>query len=315
MIGALLGEKNAHLRRIEDALGVSLTSRGNEVLMSGDKAQALEQARHVLETLWHKLQKGEAVDAHTVDSALRFMKEHTDKNRPESAAGGVQPKHFSESEIAIITKKKRIAPRTPRQAAYIHAMQHHRLVFGLGPAGTGKTYLAVAQAVAMYEQNKIERIILTRPAIEAGEKLGFLPGEMKEKMDPYMRPLYDALHDTMPADKLQKMMVTEEVEIAPLAYMRGRTLNNAFIILDEGQNTTPMQMKMFLTRIGEDSHAVVTGDPSQTDLPGQEGSGLIDAVHILKNVEDISQCQFTAEDVIRSRLVARIVEAYDRHDK
>lgn len=255
---------------------------------------------------------GENIDSHTVDSALRFLEEQKSGNGNSNG----KPEAFSADQLYISTKKKnRITPRTPMQAAYMQAMKDNNLVFGIGPAGTGKTYLAVAMAVSLLEQGKVERIILTRPAIEAGERLGFLPGEMKEKMDPYMRPLYDALQDTMAAEKLQKMLATEEIEIAPLAYMRGRTLNNAFIILDEGQNASPNQIKMFLTRIGEKSFAVVTGDPSQTDLPAHERSGLADTFDILGGVQGIEFIHFSHKDVVRSDLVTKIVKAYDDHDK
>jgi phosphate starvation-inducible PhoH-like protein len=312
LVPSLYGEQNAHLRRIEKAMNVTLSSRGNEIAITDGSESAIKKTKQILEALWHKLQLGEAVDTHTIDSALRFLEE---KNNP-SKNGTVANNGFSEDALWIATKKKpKITPRTPMQAAYIQCMKDNKLAFGVGPAGTGKTYLAVAKAVELLEQGVIERIVLTRPAVEAGERIGFLPGEMKEKMDPYMRPLYDALQDTMAPEKLQKLMATEEIEIAPLAFMRGRTLSNAFIILDEGQNTTHNQMKMFLTRIGENSHAVVTGDPSQTDLPAHEKSGLTEALNILNDVEDIGIVYFTHKDVVRSGLVTKIVKAYDDHDK
>jgi phosphate starvation-inducible protein PhoH and related proteins len=201
------------------------------------------------------------------------------------------------------------------QAAYMQAMHTSNLVFGLGPAGTGKTYLAVAMAVAMMESGRVERLILSRPAVEAGERIGFLPGEMKEKMDPYLRPLYDALYDTMPADKVQRKIAAEEIEIAPLAFMRGRTLTNAFVILDEAQNTTPQQMLMFLTRMGEGSRMVITGDPSQTDLPTHQKSGLTEAMNILKDVDGIEFIPFTSHDVVRHPLVGKIIQAYEKKRK
>ena len=309
----MVGEQNAHLRHIEKALHVTLTSRGNEIAITDGKDSAIHKAKQILEALWHKLQLGETVDAHTVDSALRFLEARENEDKT-TTKGKVANLH--DTDLYISTKKRhKITPRTPKQADYIRLMKKDRLVFGVGPAGTGKTYLAVAKAVQLLEENIIERIILTRPAIEAGERIGFLPGEMKEKMDPYMRPLYDALQDTMAAEKSQKLLATEEIEIAPLAFMRGRTLNNAFIILDEGQNATTNQMKMFLTRIGEDSHAVVTGDPSQTDLPHHETSGLTEALEILNNVEDIGISRFDHKDVVRSALVTKIVKAYEHHDK
>jgi phosphate starvation-inducible PhoH-like protein len=212
-------------------------------------------------------------------------------------------------------KKKKIQPRSPAQADYIKFMQNNEMVFGIGPAGTGKTYLAIAMAVSFYERGLVERIILTRPALEAGERIGFLPGEMKEKMDPYMRPLYDALHDTMGSDKLAKNLASEEIEIAPLAFMRGRSLNDAFIILDEAQNTTSMQMLMFLTRMGNNSRIVVTGDPGQIDLPKHEKSGLIEAMDVLHGVEEIKFSRFSNEDIVRNRLVGRILDAYDQKRK
>ncbi len=312
MIPSLYGEQNAHLRHIEKALNVTLSSRGNEIAITNGKDTAIAKAKKILEALWYKLQHGEAVDSHTVDTALRFLEEHDNQIKTGEAANATQ----SGSETFISTKKRhRILARTPMQASYIQAMKKNKLVFGVGPAGTGKTYLAIARAVEMLEHNVVERIILTRPAIEAGERIGFLPGEMKEKMDPFMRPLYDALQDTMAPEKLQKLMATDEVEIAPLAFMRGRTLSNAFIILDEGQNATRNQMKMFLTRIGENSHAVVTGDPSQVDLPTHEKSGLVEALSILTDVEDIGITTFTHKDVVRSDLVIKIVKAYEDNDK
>ncbi len=312
----LYGEQNSHLQTIENALDVEISSRGNEVLITGGSAG---QARQVLEALWSKLQQGQDIDTHTVDSALRFLQEHKKQkngnghhshaNAPHSLSG------FAEAETLIVTKKKRLQPRTPLQSTYMHAMNVNNLVFGIGPAGTGKTYLAVAMGVAMLESGRVEKIILSRPAVEAGERLGFLPGELKEKMDPYLRPLYDALHDTMAAEKVQKKVASEEIEIAPLAFMRGRTLNNAFIILDEAQNTTTMQMLMFLTRLGEGSRMVITGDPSQTDLPGHQKSGLLEAMDILGGVEGIEFVKFSSQDVVRHPLVSRIIEAYDKKRK
>jgi phosphate starvation-inducible PhoH-like protein len=293
------------LHTIEKALGVQITDRGNEVVINGSGAG---HARQILEALWARLQQGQEIDSHTVESALRFFRE-------QYAGNGTGTYVFADSDVRIVTQKKKIQPRTPLQAAYMQAMRESKLVFGIGPAGTGKTYIAVAQAVAMMEQGHVERIVLSRPAVEAGERLGFLPGEMREKMDPYMRPLYDALHDTMAADRIQKKMATEEIEIAPLAFMRGRTLNNSFVILDEAQNSTSMQMLMFLTRMGENSHMVVTGDPSQTDLPGGSRSGLIEAAEILKGTEGISFIEFTSKDVVRDKLVSTIIEAYNARNK
>lgn len=313
LVPVLYGERNAHLQRIEQVLNVHISSRGNEVTLSGETAR-IEQARQVLEALWSKIQQGQDIDPATVDAALRFLKGRSTGNGHPASHGHVLS-GFAEDETAIITRKKKILPRTPAQAAYMKALNNHSMVFGIGPAGTGKTYLAIAMAVAMLESGRVERIILTRPAVEAGERLGFLPGEMKEKMDPYMRPLYDALHDTMSGDKLQRKIASEEIEIAPLAFMRGRTLNNAFIILDEAQNSTTMQMLMFLTRMGEGSRMVVTGDPSQIDLPEYQKSGLVEAMDILPGTEDLAFARFTSDDVVRHPLVARIIKAYDARKK
>jgi phosphate starvation-inducible PhoH-like protein len=288
-------------------------------MISGTHAN-IYQARHVLEFLWSKVRQGQEVDGPTVDGAIRFQMEHKSngkQNEPEDKENpaGLPGFHSNDEGNVIITKKKRISARTPVQGEYIAAMKKHRMVFGIGPAGTGKTYLAVAKAVEMVESGKIERIILTRPAVEAGERLGFLPGELKEKMDPYMRPLYDALYDTMPGDKVQKKILSEEIEIAPLAFMRGRTLNNAFIILDEAQNTTTQQMLMFLTRMGENSFMLITGDPSQIDLPFGVQSGLKEALQVLKDEEDIGFVHFTTKDVVRHKLVAKVIQAYDKFRK
>lgn len=219
--------------------------------------------------------------------------------------------HTSESALVLKTPKRHIKPRTENQEKFMRAMNKSELVFGLGPAGTGKTFLAVAKAVEMLQENKIDKVILTRPAVEAGENLGFLPGDLKEKIDPYLRPLYDALYEMMPSDVVDKKLASEVIEVAPLAYMRGRTLSHAIIILDEAQNTTPMQMKMFLTRLGEGSRMVVNGDLTQTDLPRGIRSGLLDSIEILKDVEGISVVEFAESDVVRHDLVAKIVKAYE----
>jgi phosphate starvation-inducible PhoH-like protein len=310
LVPALYGEQNAHLRKIEQALQIEIGDRGNELVIMGRPREA-KQARSVLDALWARLRKGDSVDGGDVDAALRFLSEGTRLDR-RSGSNNHDIESFSANEVSIATRKRRVNARTPLQSDYIKAMKSNQLVFGIGPAGTGKTYLAVAHAVEMMEAGKVERIILSRPAIEAGERLGFLPGEMKEKMDPYMRPLYDALHDTLATDRLQKKIIGEEIEIAPLAFMRGRTLNNACIILDEAQNATAMQMLMFLTRAGENSHVVITGDPSQIDLPAGSKSGLLDAVETLQGVEDIAIIKFTQHDVVRSRLVKNIIAAYNK---
>jgi phosphate starvation-inducible PhoH-like protein len=299
---------NANLRKIEDALDIEITSRGNEISISG-KTDSVNCAVKILDELWAKLQEDEEIDVATVEDALRFVDDKSNGNKDKYAGS------FSTADISIITKKKKILPRSPLQAAYIETMRNNHMVFATGPAGTGKTFLAVATAVSMLEKRRIERIILSRPALEAGERIGFLPGEIKEKMDPYMRPLYDSLQDTMSADKLQKSLASEEIEIAPLAFMRGRTLNNSFVILDEAQNASTIQMKMALTRIGENSHMVITGDASQTDLPKGEKSGLLEAIDVLTGVEDIDFISFSHKDVIRSKLVTNIVKAYDARTK
>lgn len=317
----MYGEQNSHLQKIEHAFDVEINSRGNELLISGAQTNIV-QAKQVLEFLWSRVSQGQEVDSPTVDGAIRFQIDHLKKASGKSAdpedrenPGNLPAYHSNDEGSAIVTKKKRISARTPMQSDYIAAMKKHRMVFGIGPAGTGKTYLAVARAVEMVESGKVERIILTRPAVEAGERLGFLPGELKEKMDPYMRPLYDALYDTMPSDKVQKKILSEEIEIAPLAFMRGRTLNNAFIILDEAQNTTAQQMLMFLTRMGENSYMLITGDPSQIDLPPGVQSGLKEAMTILKDEEEIGFVYFSAQDVVRHKLVARVIQAYDKFRK
>ena len=309
LIPLLYGERNSNLKAIEGLLQVEIGDRGNTLTITGSAQQA-EKARQMLEALWSRVQKGVEIDAGEIDSALRFLNQHRRHN--DKLADGHDIEGFSANEAAIQTRKKRIAARTPVQADYINMMRSKQLVFGMGPAGTGKTYLAVARAVEMMEAGKVERIILSRPAVEAGERLGFLPGGMEEKMDPYMRPLYDALHDTMPGAMVQKKILSADIEIAPLAFMRGRTLNNAFVILDEAQNTTPMQMLMFLTRLGESSFMVVTGDPGQIDLPKGTDSGLLEAERTLRDVPEIGFTRFTATDIVRSKMVERIIQAYDR---
>ena len=303
LLPQLFGEHDKHLERIERTLGVALVSRGNRLAISGSEAAA-DIARAALTALYERLKRGDEVDAHAVDAALR-MAQHRGANRGEPGGDSEE----------IRTRKRRIAPRGPAQAAYIKALRTHELVFGLGPAGTGKTYLAVAMAVDLLMAGKVDRIVLSRPAVEAGERLGFLPGDLREKVDPYLRPLYDALHDMLPGEQVMKRLSLGDIEIAPLAFMRGRTLANAFVILDEAQNTTPVQMKMFLTRLGENARMAVTGDLSQIDLPKGTRSGLTDAVETLAGVDGIAMIHFTEADVVRHPLVARIVAAYDRHDQ
>ncbi len=301
LLSLLLGDHDRHLVRLEQGLGVRLACRGNRLAVTGDAAR-VEAAQGAINGLYAKLQRGEAVGPSEVDAAIRLA-EIEDPRLPLSDLP------------AIRTKRGAIGPRSPGQATYMDLLARHEMVFALGPAGTGKTYLAVAQAVAMLTAGKVDRIVLSRPAVEAGERLGFLPGDLKEKVDPYLRPLYDALHDMMPGDQVTRRMGTGEIEVAPLAFMRGRTLKNAFVIIDEAQNATVPQMKMVLTRLGRGSRMVVTGDPSQTDLPPNTKSGLGHAMSILKGVEGVAIEQLTRADVVRHELVGRIIDAYDKDAK
>lgn len=312
LAGVLFGKFDEHLALIEQKLGIAAVARGNMVDLQGETI-AVSHAKIALEQLYEKLQSGETVEAGDVDGAIRMAgiaNENTEHNDADQSG-----KNQKQTITRISTHKKTVQARTPNQNAYMQAMIKSELVFGVGPAGTGKTYLAVAYAASLLEQGAIDRIILSRPAVEAGEQLGFLPGDMKEKVDPYLRPLYDALYDMMPGDKVERAIATGAIEIAPLAFMRGRTLANSAVILDEAQNTTTMQMKMFLTRLGENSCMIVTGDPSQIDLPKGQKSGLVDALEILKSVKSIKQIKFTSADVVRHHLVAKIVDAYDKSDK
>ena len=301
LLAPLFGEHDEHLALIEHRLGVAITPRGNRISVKGPQI-ARDNAQMVLTTLYERVRRGLEVTRGDVEGAIRMNL---------SSSGN----DLAADESAVRTRRKLVTPRTPMQKAYVTAIRKHELVFGTGPAGTGKTYLAVACAAAALMNGEVDRIVLSRPAVEAGERLGFLPGDMKEKVDPYLRPLYDALYDVMPAPLVQKGLAENTIEIAPLAFMRGRTLASAFIILDEAQNTTPQQMKMFLTRLGEGSRMVVTGDPSQVDLPFGVSSGLDDALAILRSVEGISHIAFTAADIVRHPLVGRIVTAYDKHDQ
>ena len=304
---ALYGQFDQNLALIEQRLGVDVRSKGNQVTIRGEPT-ATEQARRALDYLYDRLAAGgDEPDTSDVDGALRMAIAADDQlSLPTIAA----PSKLAAAQIS--TRKKTVFARTPNQDAYIRALDRSELVFGVGPAGTGKTYLAVAHAAMLLERGAVERIILSRPAVEAGERLGFLPGDMKEKVDPYLRPLYDALYDMIPADKVERALAAGVIEIAPLAFMRGRTLANAAVILDEAQNTTTMQMKMFLTRLGENSTMIVTGDPSQVDLPLGAKSGLVEALHVLRDVSGIVTVRFTETDVVRHPLVAKIVSAYDR---
>lgn len=294
----LLGEYDAHLALIEDRLGIEAHAHGNVVVLAGSEA-ACEIAREVLEALYGRVAKGAEIGPGDFDGLIRHAK--MDDVGPDGQG-------------EITTRRRVVKARTPTQSTYIKAIQTLDLVFGVGPAGTGKTYLAVAAAAHCLERGLVSRLILSRPAVEAGERLGFLPGDMRDKVDPYLRPLYDALYDVLPPEKVERDIETGVIEIAPLAFMRGRTLAHSFVILDEAQNATSMQMKMFLTRLGEESKMVVTGDPSQVDLPVGQKSGLIEAVGLLEGVEGIEAVHFTGADVVRRDLVARIVSAYDAKD-
>ena len=302
----LCGEFDRNLAQIEHQMGVHILRRGNRLAVIGDKG-ARDQAAAVLRSLYARLEGGRPVGAGDVDGALRM-------GRPvPSAPEGEQIELFSPG-MELRTRKKPIEPRTEAQKAYVANLFAHELGFGIGPAGTGKTYLAVAVGVTMFISGAVEKIVLSRPAVEAGERLGFLPGDMKEKVDPYMQPLYDALNDFLPAKQVEKLIQEKRIEIAPLAFMRGRTLSNAFVVLDEAQNATAMQMKMFLTRLGEGSRMVITGDRTQVDLPRGTTSGLAEAERILKGVKGVSFNYFTAKDVVRHPLVARIIEAWDKDE-
>ncbi|SER50697.1 phosphate starvation-inducible protein PhoH [Faunimonas pinastri] len=302
----LYGQFDQHLAMIEKRLGVSAIARGNTVTLSGPAA-SLAQARRVLEGLYDRLLEGHDVAGGDVEGALRMAE------APNAQLSLPTMTESSRMRFAgISTRKKSVSARTLTQDAYIRAMDGAELVFGTGPAGTGKTYLAVAYAAAMLERGEVDRIILSRPAVEAGERLGFLPGDLKEKVDPYLRPLYDALYDMMPSEKVERGLSSGTIEVAPLAFMRGRTLAHSAIILDEAQNATSMQMKMFLTRLGEGSKMIITGDPSQIDLRPGEVSGLVEATRLLDGVDSVSIIRFTGADVVRHALVQRIVEAYER---
>ncbi|MBK5921855.1 phosphate starvation-inducible protein PhoH [Rhodothalassium salexigens] len=336
-----------NLARIEQALGVTILSRGNRVLVRGpdDRCRAAQAA---LGDLYRRLEDGQVIDLGDVDGAVRMARADAKRTaatppptatpptaptaqgrgdgraksrsarkakRPTAVDMAAQGEPDAPTAVRIETKSRTIMPRSPAQAEYIAALKANELVFGVGPAGTGKTYLAVAMGVALLVRGEVERIILSRPAVEAGENLGYLPGDMKEKVDPYLRPLYDALYDSMPPEQVERRLASGQIEVAPLAFMRGRTLKNAFVILDEAQNTTPVQMKMFLTRFGENSRMVVCGDPSQVDLGPRVQSGLHHALDTLKSVQGVAIVRFSQQDVVRHALVGRIVQAYDRADK
>ncbi|MFD2740854.1 PhoH family protein [Sulfitobacter aestuarii] len=305
----LCGAYDAHLALIEKAFEVQILRRGNHLSIHGEP-EAIGQAEQVLNALYARLEGGRSVETADVESLLRMGNSEADT--------GVRDGDQLEMQIAggieIQTRKKRVEPRTAAQKAYVQSLFDNELAFGIGPAGTGKTYLAVAVGVSMFITGHVDKIILSRPAVEAGEKLGYLPGDMKDKVDPYMQPLYDALNDFLPGKQLAKLLEEKRIEIAPLAFMRGRTLSNAFVVLDEAQNATSMQMKMFLTRLGQGSRMVITGDRTQVDLPRGTASGLADAERLLKTIPKIGFNYFTSKDVVRHPLVAAIIEAYEADD-
>ena len=299
LLAVLYGNHDRNLVRIEQLANVQLSARGNQLAIAGTADDAAV-AHKAIAGLYERLKRGLSIEMADVDAAVRFA-------RTGGADGG--------ADEGIRTRRRAVQARSPGQRAYLAALRERDMVFALGPAGSGKTYLAVAMGVSLLLAGKVERIVLSRPAVEAGERLGFLPGDMREKIDPYLRPLYDALHDMLPAEQIANRLESGEIEIAPLAFMRGRTLSHCYVILDEAQNTMPMQMRMFLTRLGEGSRMVITGDPSQTDLPGGQRSGLADAVDTLRNVEGVRFVRLGAQDVVRHDLVTRIVEAYEARDK
>jgi phosphate starvation-inducible PhoH-like protein len=300
----LCGEFDRNLAQIEHKLGVQIIRRGNQLAVMGDAADRT-RAVSVLQALYARIESGRAVDAGEIDAQVRMGA------ADEAPLAGDQLTMFPGGKLELRTRKKHVEPRTEAQKAYVANLFTNELCFGIGPAGTGKTYLAVAVGVTMFLGGHVDKIILSRPAVEAGERLGFLPGDMKDKVDPYMQPLYDALNDFLPGKQMQKLMEDKQIEIAPLGFMRGRTLSNAFVVLDEAQNATTMQMKMFLTRLGEGSRMVITGDRTQIDLPRGTASGLADAERLLQGIKRISFNYFTSKDLVRHPLVARIIEAYD----
>lgn len=301
----LCGPHDRNVALIEDRLGIDIHTRGNTLALRGDAHNA-GLARQVFENLYQRLGEGRSIDIGDVEGALRVVAAPPKTKQATPGANGLA------NLTTVTTRRKTITPRSPTQNTYLERLADTALVFGTGPAGTGKTYLAVAAAVSALERGLVSRIILSRPAVEAGESLGFLPGDMREKVDPYLRPIFDSLHDCMGATQVERGIETGQIEIAPLAFMRGRTLSDAFVILDEAQNSSPMQMKMFLTRLGENARMCITGDPSQTDLPAGVRSGLSDALSVVSGLEEVAVVEFSAADVVRHPLVARIVQAYDK---
>lgn len=303
ILGALFGQFDANLVQIENRLGVFISARGNRAQIEGPE-ESVARARDVLKTMHQRLMNGQELDAGAVESIIMMSAEPT--------LEGIVSGDTGAPSVMIRTRKKTIVPRSATQIEYMKALASRDVIFALGPAGTGKTYVAVAQAVSQLITGTVQRLILSRPAVEAGERLGFLPGDMKDKVDPYLRPLYDALYDCMPPEQVERRLASGEIEIAPIAFMRGRTLAESFIILDEAQNTTPAQMKMFLTRFGQNSRMVICGDPNQVDIPGgPQMSGLNDAVARLEGIEGIAVTRFTSADVVRHPIVGRIVDAYE----
>lgn len=308
LLAVLCGEFDRNLAQIEQLLDVQIARRGNAIAVAGE---ARERAAEMLRALYARVEEGKSLEPGDIDAAVRLG----GADAQPGARAGDQKELFKADRLEIGTRKKTVEPRTKTQADYVRGLFTHELAFGIGPAGTGKTYLAVAVAVNQMVNGHVDKIILSRPAVEAGERLGFLPGTEKDKMDPYMRPLYDALNDFLPGKQLAKLMEDNRIEIAPLAFMRGRTLSNAYVVLDEAQNTTAMQMKMFLTRLGQGSKMVITGDRSQIDLPRGVTSGLVEAERILKGVDGIHFSYFRSSDVVRHPMVAKIIEAYDADDE
>ena len=303
LLGSLYGQFDSNLVQVENRLGVFISARGDRLHIEGP-ADSVARAREVLRAMYDRLAQGQDLDAGLIESIIAMANEPT--------LDGIIAGTLDAPPIMIRTRRKTIVPRSATQVEYMRALARDDIIFALGPAGTGKTYLAVAQAVAQLMTGSVQRLILSRPAVEAGEKLGFLPGDMKDKVDPYLRPLYDALYDCMPPEQVERRLASGEIEIAPIAFMRGRTLADSFIILDEAQNTTREQMKMFLTRFGQNSRMVVCGDPRQVDIPGGDRmSGLADAVGRLESVAGFGTIRFTAADVVRHPIVGRIVEAYE----
>ncbi len=308
----LCGPLDENLRQLADGMNVKLSRRGSRVTIEGELAELAGRAlRRFHEQAVHRALSVDDIQLGLVEIGVGRQEQEL-KQEQAREADPLPPLDDESDGIALRTKRSDLRPRTPRQRDYLNNILKHDITFGVGPAGTGKTWLAVACAIDAMERDTVQRLVLTRPAVEAGERLGFLPGDLAQKVDPYLRPLYDALYDLMGFEKVQRLFEKQTIEIAPLAYMRGRTLNHAFVILDEAQNTTPEQMKMFLTRIGFGSKAVITGDPSQVDLPRGQDSGLAHAVKVLHDVQGIATTRFTSRDVVRHPLVARIVDAYDR---